>query len=31
MGKVNGIEVYEAHNRAELLAGLESKSECILN
>ncbi|WP_019243050.1 MULTISPECIES: hypothetical protein [Bacillus] len=30
MYKVNGIEAYEAHNRTELLAGLEAKSEYIL-
>lgn len=30
MHKVNGIEAYEAHNRTELLAGLEAKSEYIL-
>ena len=30
MCKVNDIEVYEAHNRTELLAGLEAKSEYIL-
>ncbi len=29
MYKVNGIEAYEAHNRTELLAGLEAKSEYI--
>lgn len=30
MFKVNGIEAYEAHNRTELLAGLEAKSDYIL-
>jgi hypothetical protein len=30
MSKENGIEAYEAHNRTELLAGLEVKSEYIL-
>ncbi|WP_182201489.1 hypothetical protein [Paraliobacillus salinarum] len=30
MDKVNGIEIYEAQNRTELLAGLEAKSENIL-
>jgi len=30
MYKENGIEAYEAHNRTELLAGLEVKSEYIL-
>jgi len=30
MYKENGIEAYKAHNRTELLAGLEVKSEYIL-
>ena len=29
MSKENGIEAYEAHNRTELLAGLEVKSDYI--